>query len=238
MKKALLVSITLVAIVSIASAERMSVGAGYHVGSGSYGGISNLIGGYFQYDFVDWLAGRVGAGSISANHHRESSSSTTFSYGGFDGTSTGNRTLDISTDALPYISAQLLAYVTMGNGRLYFGPGYFSSTLSGNGTIHLREVAEYEGAGWNYNYDQSLTIKKQVLNGMSMTLGGRVSINEHLFVFGELMVVGSYQNDYEITSENTTTGTDYETPFVANSVETGKINFGMGTGGVGIGMNF
>jgi hypothetical protein len=234
MNKLLFSVLIIVCLISIAGADRISIGAGYYVGAASYGSLSGLAGAYFQYQLTDWFAARVSAGSISANQHIERKKTTTSP--DVPGTLTEERNIDIATDAMPYLSAQLLATVSLGKGQFYVGPGIFTATLKGSGKLDYNANLVSPDLNWYFNYSQDLEVKKQVLTGITMTLGGSIDVTDAFFIFGETMLLGSYQSEYEYAEDNTTTGSDYIFPYNTHTEETGKYNFGLATMGIGVGI--
>jgi hypothetical protein len=214
MKKSLFIIMMLLAAFSLASAEKMSVGAGYSQGFGTgVDQVGTLIGAYFQYDFNDWLSGRGGVGSLSSNMHKE-----------FEQTAPGytpyNQETDSTVSAMPYISIQVLANLGSEKGKFYFGPGYFTATASGESKYTETDTGD------NYNID----ITKQTISGISLTMGGKANITDSFFAYGEAFFVNSYQGEYE-----------YDITYSGSTVtvtESGKVNMGLACLGFGVGMNF
>jgi hypothetical protein len=219
---------------SFSPADRLSLGAGYYVGAASYASLGSLVGGYVQYQLTDWLAGRVCAGSISANQHIENKKTTTSS--DEPGTLSENQSIDITNNTFPYLSAHLLATVSLGKGQFYVGPGVFTATLKGSGKLSYHANFVSPDDSWYFNYDQDLEVKKQTLTGITMTMGGSIDVTDVFFIYGESMLLGSYQTEYEYSWDNITTGSDYDFPYNTHKEETGKYNFGLAAMGFGVGV--
>jgi hypothetical protein len=137
---------------------------------------------------------------------------------------------------MPYLSAELLATVSLGKGQFYVGPGIFMATLKGSGRLDYSANLASPDISWYFNYNQNMDVKKQVLTGVTMTLGGSIDVTDSFFIFGETMLLGSYQSEYEYSYDNITTGSDYDLPYNTHTESTGKYNFGMATMGFGVGV--
>jgi hypothetical protein len=218
MKKALFVIMALLLCLTLASAEKMAAGGCFYEGFPNVDNTAaNMFGGFFSYDFNEWLGAKADLGSFNIAQHLETEQ--TANIPGF-GVSTHNTELDTNANALPYISLRLLAFVPFTNGRVYFGPGYFTATAKGDG--------KYTETDTDNNYD--IEIKKLAVSGISLTLGGSINVTSNFFLFGETMVIDAYQAEHEY--EYTFPGATYPL------TETGKGNGGFASVGIGAGFMF
>jgi hypothetical protein len=214
MKKALFLAIALVMCATLASAEKMAAGAMYYEGfPNAENTAANMFGAFFQYDFNEWLGARADLGSFNASTHDETEQSA-------PGYASYTTELDTNANALPYISGRLLAFVPFTNGRVYFGPGYFTATAKGDG--------KYTETDTTNNYD--IDIKKFVVSGISLSVGGSINITDKFFLCGETMLVIAYQAEHEY--ELTYPGSTYKV------TEKGKNNGGFASVGIGAGFMF
>jgi hypothetical protein len=214
MKNAIFMGMALLMCVTLVSAEKMAAGGCFYEGFPNVENTAaNMFGGFFSYDFNEWLGAKADLGSFNIAQHLETEQSVS-------GSPSYNTELDTNANALPYISLRLLAFVPFTNGRVYFGPGYFTATAKGDGS--------YTETDTTNNYD--IEIKKLAVSGISLTLGGSINVTSNFFLFGETMVVDAYQAEHEY--EITYSGATYPV------TEKGKGNGGFASVGIGAGFMF
>ena len=185
MKNVLFIMMMLLAAFSLASAKKMSVGAGYSQGFGTgEDQVGTLFGAYFQYDFNEWLSGRGGVGSLSSNMHKE------FDQLHPDTPLIHRRLTRLSAHYLTF----LYRFLPISVQRMA------SFTLDRVTSPQPRQVkANYteSDTGDNYNVD----ITKQTIAGISLTMGGKANITDSFFAYGEAFFVNSYQGEYEYETD-------------------------------------